>query len=57
MVRVRHGRTEPAPDRWRWRQLQEHVWETADAEEEDGRADGPHQALEAEYMAVHEGGR
>lgn len=51
LVRVRKEQTERASESWRWRQLMEHVFEQADVEEEDGRADGEHQQLEALVMS------
>jgi hypothetical protein len=54
LVRVVHDQTQRASERWRWRQLAEHVFEQADVEEQDGRMDGPHQHLEEAYFAVRE---
>lgn len=45
VVRVREGRTEPASDTWRWRQLLAHIDDATGAEFADGHPDGPHSAI------------
>ena len=49
------GRAGPASEAWRWWALREHIGENANAEIDDGRADGPHvilyEALVAQSLA------
>lgn len=45
VVRVHKGKTAPASDAWRWRQLLLHVEDAMGAEFADGRQDGPHTAI------------
>lgn len=52
MLRVRDGIAKPASDRWRWRELVEHIMEQTDVEEADGRADGPHSRLEEQFWTI-----
>ena len=53
LVRVRNEKTEQASDRWRWRQLVEHISAQAHVEEEDGVM-GPHARLEEDLHAIRE---
>ena len=54
VVRVRHGRTEPATDAWRWRRLEDHVENVAAEEYLDGERDGPHQRLAFTLDAIRQ---